>query len=133
MANSEQAVNAVVVDAVVVCGWGEERDGLPAGTEEVLTLGRGLASALSCDLHFLVLGPLGADVGAAAGRHGVHSLQQIDGPGLDTFRADVVVEALARYCGGHAPRALLLHQTLDARVAAPRLAGRRVKKEDDLM
>jgi electron transfer flavoprotein alpha subunit len=34
------------------------------------------------------------------------------------------VAALASYCGERAPRALLMHQTLDARTAAPRLAGR---------
>ena len=41
-------------NAVVVCTWGEERDGLPAGAEEVLTIGRGLADALGN--HGVVIG-----------------------------------------------------------------------------
>ena len=34
------------------------------------------------------------------------------------------VEALAAYCAERSPRALLVHQTQDARVVAPRLAAR---------
>ena len=32
-------------NAVVVCTWGEDRDGLPAGVEEPLTLGRKLSAS----------------------------------------------------------------------------------------
>jgi electron transfer flavoprotein alpha subunit len=111
-------------NAVVVCTWGQERDGLPAGAEEVLTIGRGLAEALGKELDWLVLGPMPDAVPAAAGRYGVSGLKQIESPKLEQFQADVVVEAVASYCGSSTPCALLLHQTLDARVAAPRIAGR---------
>jgi len=111
-------------NAVVVCTWGQERDGLPAGAEEILTIGRGLAEALGKDLDWLVLGAMPDAVPATAGRYGVSGLKQIESPKLEQFQADVVVEAVASYCGSNNPSALLLHQTLDARVAAPRIAGR---------
>jgi electron transfer flavoprotein alpha subunit len=111
-------------NAIVVCTWGEEADGLPAGAGEVLTLGRELAGQLGTQLSWLVLGPLPSGAAEAAGQYGVAQLQQVEDPKLEGFRADVVVSALASYCGAHSPRAVIFHQTQDARVAAPRLAGR---------
>ncbi len=111
-------------NAVVVCTWDRERDGLPAGIGEVLTLGRELAGQLGSDLHWLVLGPLPASATQTASQYGVVSVQQIEDSKLDVFQADACVAALAGYCSERSPRALLVHQTLDARLAAPRLAAR---------
>jgi electron transfer flavoprotein alpha subunit len=111
-------------NAVVVCSWGETRDGLPSGAEEVLTLGRKLAESLGTDLHWLVLGPLAAAAAATAGRYGVRSLAQIEDAKLAAFAADPFVEALALYCGQQSPRVVLFSQNLESRLLAPRLAGR---------
>ena len=43
---------------------------------------------------------------------------------LAGFQPDAYVEALAQYCSQHTPKALLFSQTFDARLVAPRLAGR---------
>ena len=109
---------------IVVCSWGESRDGLPAGAEEVLHIGRALAADCQAALHWLVLGPLPERAGEAAGQFGVAALHQIDDAKLAAGGADACVAALAGYCGERSPRALVLHQTLDARTVAPRVAGR---------
>lgn len=110
--------------AVVVCSWGEARDGLPAGAEEVLHIGRGLAAATGASLHWLVLGPLASRAPESAGRYGVAALHHLDDPKLAKDGADARVEALAVYCAHHAPQLLILHQTLEARSVAPRVASR---------
>ncbi len=111
--------------SVVVCTWGAERGAPPpAGVEEVLTLGRRLSTALGGELTWLVLGPLSEPAVALAGAYGVAGIDRIEAPELDDFRADVYVEALAQYCEARAPRVLLVPQTYDARLLAPRLAGR---------
>jgi len=111
-------------NAIVVCSWGEARDGLPTGAEEVLHIGRGLAAAAGAPLHWLVLGALPARASEAAGQYGVVALHHVEDPKLSPARADACVEALAGYCTARSPRAILLHQTLDARVVAPRVAAR---------
>jgi len=111
--------------AILVCSFGESRDGLPAGAEEVLHIGRALASACGgAPLHWLVLGTLPARASETAGRYGVAALHQIEDPRLDAASADACVSAIAGYCEHHSPRALLVHQSLDARVVAPRVAAR---------
>ena len=45
-----------MTSSVVVCTWGEGRDGVPSESEEVLTLGRKVSAALQADLNWLVLG-----------------------------------------------------------------------------
>jgi len=111
-------------NAVVVCSWGEGREGLPAGAEEALTLGRRLAGSLAAELHWLVLGPLAAGVAEAAGRFGVVAVEQIEDARLASFAADPFVAALAGYCSQKSPRVVLFSQNLDVRLLAPRLAGR---------
>jgi electron transfer flavoprotein alpha subunit len=59
-----------------------------------------------------------------AAQYGVTSIDRIDDAKLTGFQPDVFVEALAQYCGQYAPKVLLFSQTFDARVVAPRLAGR---------
>jgi len=110
---------------VVVCTWGMGRaGGPPAGTEELLTLARKTARALDVALRWLVLGPLPNDAAMVASRYGVAGIDHIADGKLERFQADVHVEALAQYCRARTPRLLLVSQTHDARLLAPRLAGR---------
>jgi electron transfer flavoprotein alpha subunit len=111
-------------NAIVICTWSAGRDGLPEGCEEILHIGRGLAGALSRDLDWLVLGPLPEAAGEAAGRYGVAHLHHADDPKLAPAGDDACVAAIAAYSEAHSPGALIVHQTLDARVVAPRVAGR---------
>lgn len=111
-------------NAIVVCTWSTGRDGLPEGCEEVLHIGRGLAASLDAPLNWLVLGPLPETASEIAGRYGVAQLQQIDDPKLDPAGSDACVAAIAGYWDAHSPAALMVHQSLDARVVAPRVAGR---------
>jgi electron transfer flavoprotein alpha subunit len=111
-------------NAIMVCTWGEGRDGLPAGAEEVLHIGRKLASDLSSELAWLVLGALPAAAAETAGHYGVASLLHVDDAKLESPGSDVLVAAIAAVAREHSPRALLFHQTQEARSVAPRLAGR---------
>ena len=110
---------------VAVCTWGMGRaGGPPAGTEELLTLGRKTARSLDMALRWLVLGPLPNEAATVASRYAVAGIDHVADGKLERFQADVHVDALAQYCRAHAPRLLLVSQTHDARVLAPRLAGR---------
>jgi electron transfer flavoprotein alpha subunit len=111
-------------NAIVVCTWSAGRDGLPEGAEEILHIGRGLAGALGKDLNWLILGPLSPGASALAGQYGVAHLQQIQDPKLDPAGSDACVEAIAAYWAEHNPSTLIVHQTAEARVVAPRVAGR---------
>jgi electron transfer flavoprotein alpha subunit len=110
-------------DAVVVCTWGVDRGGI-AELEEVLTLGLRVGAAIGSNLHWLVLGLLPEQVEEVAGRYGVTSLDRIPDAKLESFQADPYVEAIAQYCAQCSPKVVLFPQTYDARLVAPRLAGR---------
>ena len=111
-------------NAIVVCTWSTGRDGLPEGVEEVLHIGRSMASALDTDLAWLVLGPLPESASELAGKYGVGQLQHAADPNLDPAGSDACVEAIAAYWETHSPATLIVHQTNEARVVAPRVAGR---------
>lgn len=111
-------------NAVVVCTWGEERGGLPAGAEEVLTLGRQLSDSLGADLDWLTLGASASGIADVASAFGVATVQQVEDAKLVDVPADATVEALAQYCAQTSPRVLLLNQSAETRTIAPRLAGR---------
>ena len=111
-------------NAVIVCTWGEDTDGLPTGADEVLSIGHDLAAALGCEATCLVLGPVAGALAETAGRYGYAKIEQIDHPKLADFQADAYVAALASHCQERAPRALLVHQTQQVRLVAPRVAGR---------
>jgi electron transfer flavoprotein alpha subunit len=113
-----------MTSSVVVCTWGEGRDGVPDGCEEILTLGRKVAAALEAELHWLVLGALPARAAEVAASYGVASLDRADDPKLADFQPDPWVEALVQYCAAHPAKLLLFGQSFDARLVAPRLAGR---------
>jgi electron transfer flavoprotein alpha subunit len=104
---------------VVVCTWGTT-----GGAEELLTLGHGVATALGGELVWVVVGPTSGDLGGIAGRHGVAAVDRIADAKVTSFGGDVAVEALAQYAGQRDFRLLLVPQTFDARVTAPRLAAR---------
>jgi electron transfer flavoprotein alpha subunit len=111
--------------SVVVGIWGVGREGgTPSGTEELLTLGRDLAAALGTELRLLVVGRSAADAAAVAARHGAAAVDRLADPALDDFRSDAWTAALAGYAAAEPLRVLLLPQTFDARVLAPRLAAR---------
>jgi electron transfer flavoprotein alpha subunit len=76
------------------------------------------------DLHWLVLGPLPDRALEVAGSYRVASLDRVDDAKLADFEPDPWVEALAQYCAQCAPKVLLFSQSFDARLIAPRLAGR---------
>jgi electron transfer flavoprotein alpha subunit len=111
-------------NTVVVCTWGEGRGGVPGGAEAVLTLGRTASAAAGGNLRWLHLGPAGGALVEIAGKYGAAGLDRIEDDRLDTFQADAYVEAVAQYCAQRRPKMLLLPQTFDARVVAPRVAAR---------
>jgi electron transfer flavoprotein alpha subunit len=113
-----------MTSSVVVCTWGQGRDGVPSESEEALTLGRKASVALGVDLNWLVLGPLPEGAAQVAGSYQVASLDRVDDPKLAEFAPDLWVEALAQYCAQHPPRVLLFAQDFDVRLIAPRVAGR---------
>ena len=106
--------------AVVICTWG----GQLGDAEEAFTLARKLSGPWKVDLNWLVLGSLPAQAPGIAGQYGVTGIDHIADAALNNFQPDVHVDALAQYCAQHAPKALLFNQTYEARLAAPRLAGR---------
>ncbi|UCE87062.1 MAG: hypothetical protein JSU66_04825, partial [Deltaproteobacteria bacterium] len=110
--------------AIAVCTWGGSADGVPAEAAELLTLGRRAAAAFDAKLHWLVLGATPPETPELAARYGVTAVDRIDDAKLAGFRPDPSVEALAQYCAQRAPKLLLVAQSFDARLVAPRLAGR---------
>jgi electron transfer flavoprotein alpha subunit len=107
--------------SVLVCTWGLGRNGgVPGGTEEVLTLARRIAP----EVGWVIVGEAPAGAAEVASRHGVATLDRLVDPRLAAFEADAFVAALARYAEEHAFRVVLLPQTFDARLVAPRLAAR---------
>lgn len=111
-------------NAIVVCTWGEDRGGLPAGAEEVLSLGSALARSSGADLIWLTLGASAPGAAEAAGRYGVAALHQIEDEKLADVPVDIAVEALSQYCAQQSPRLVLFNQMAATRAIAPRLAAR---------
>ena len=111
-------------DVLAVCTWDASVDGASSEAEELLTLGRRASDALGTELRWLVLGPWSPELAEVAATYGVTGIDRAQSPELETFRADVYVEALAQYCARYSPSALLFSQTFDVRLVAPRLAGR---------
>lgn len=106
---------------VLVCTWGLGRGGgVPAGTEEILTLARRIAP----EVGWVIVGEAPAGAAEVAARHGVATLDRLADPKLASFQPDAFVAALARYAEENAFRVVLLPQTFDARLVAPRLAAR---------
>ncbi len=107
---------------VVACTW---QQGTSTGeVDELLTFGRRASQVLGTELRLLVLGAWADGAGEVAARYGVGGVDRAESPELEDFRPDLYVEALAQYCAKHRPGVLLFSQTFDARLVAPRLAGR---------
>lgn len=111
-------------NSVVVCTWEQGRKGVPAGAEETLTLARNLAASAGLELNWLVAGPAPARMAEVAGKYGLSHLDRIEDPKLADFQPDACVEALTQYCKQQSPKLVLIPQTFDARLIAPRLAAR---------
>ena len=111
-------------NTVVVCTWDQGRQGVPAGAEETLTLARKCSVSAGLELNWLVLGPAPDRAAEIASKYGVAHLDRIDAPELSEFQPDVCVAALAQYCERHPPKLVLVPQTFEARLVAPRLAAR---------
>ena len=108
---------------VVACTFGA-----PAAsgeTGELLTVARRLSASRDTDLRWLVVGPAPRpaieELGAT---YGIITIDRIEDPKLEAVTPDASVEALAQYCASRPPTTLLLSQTFDTRLIAPRLAGR---------
>lgn len=109
--------------AVVACTW--TLGASPASdTEEALTFGRQVASLLGAPLHWLILGPAPETRHRLGSRFGAQLVHHVSAPALAEFSADRYVECLRRYCQQESPRLLLFSQNQEARLVAPRLAGR---------
>lgn len=109
--------------SVVVCTFavGDNAD-LAA---ELLTLARRLASDAGTDLRWLVAGPAHPESLQKTGaEYGVSAIDHINSPEVVPVAPDVSVEALAQYCASRPSETLLMSQTFDARLVAPRLAAR---------
>jgi electron transfer flavoprotein alpha subunit len=113
-----------VSNSIVVCTWERGRTGVPAGAEETLTLARRFAASAGLELNWLVVGPAPDRTLEIAGKYGVAHLDRIEDSKLADFQPDVCVEALAQYCSKHTPKLMLIPQTFNARLVAPRLAAR---------
>ncbi|MFI5393909.1 MAG: electron transfer flavoprotein subunit alpha/FixB family protein [Candidatus Binatia bacterium] len=111
-------------NSVVVCTWERGRTGVPAGAEETLTLARKLAASAGLELNWLVAGPAPDRALEIAGKYGVAHLDRIEDSKLADFQPDVCVEALAQYSKQQTPKLILIPQTFNARLVAPRLAVR---------
>lgn len=111
-------------NSIVVCTWERGRAGVPAGAEETLSLARKLAASASLELNWLIVGPAPDRALEIAAQYGVVHLDRIEDAKLGDFQPDVCVEALAQYSKQQAPKLLLIPQTFNARLVAPRLAAR---------
>jgi electron transfer flavoprotein alpha subunit len=107
--------------SIVLCTWGNTVEG---GTAEALTLAQQLSSSLGSDFNWVVIGPVAGEVSELAATYGVTHLDKISDSKLEQFGPDGLVEALAQYCAQTKPKTILFNQTVNARLIAPRLAGR---------
>jgi len=93
-------------------------------TEEALTFGRQASTLMAAPLRWLILGPMPEAGLQLASRYGAQAVHHVTAPALSEFSPDRYVECIYRYCRQESPRLLLFSQTHEARVVAPRLAGR---------
>jgi len=114
----------VTNEAVVVCTRVGLRDDLIEESEAALTLGRDIASRTGGELRWLVPGPVPDVLADTAARQGVVSIDRIRHEEVDAGLPDATVEALAQYCAVRPVALLLFSQTFEARLVAPRVAGR---------
>lgn len=107
--------------SVVLCTWG---DAIEGGTEEALTLASQYSQSIGAELNWLLIGGAAESAAPIAGNYGVAHLDSISDAKLASFGPDALVAALARYCEQQSPDTILFNQTVQARLIAPRLAGK---------
>lgn len=107
--------------SVVLVSFGP---GIERGTEEALTAARALAASAGLPLTWAIAGVPEEEAAAVAARYGVARLDVLTHPRLAEAGPDLLVAALAGYCGQRQPGVVLFNQTAAARLVAPRLAGR---------
>ena len=104
------------MSSVVACSRGA---GSVEEAEELLTMARGCG-----DVTWLHLGKPPQGATETASRFGVAAAHVIDDPKLEAGQPNVIVEALSQYCRSAEPSLVLVNQTFESRLIAPRLAGR---------
>jgi electron transfer flavoprotein alpha subunit len=113
-----------MTSAVAVCTWSAGAQRVSDEAEEALTLGRKLSRALGVEFNWLVLGALPERASEIAASYGVAHLDRLDDAKLVNLDPDAGVEAIAGYAAQNPTIALLMSQSFDARLIAPRVAGR---------
>jgi len=106
---------------VALCTWG---DSLEGGTEEALTLARRLSDERGSALRWVLVGAVAEEARTLAGTYGVTSVDVVAVEAPGELGPDRLVSALAGYCAQTSPTTILFNQTHEARLIAPRLAGR---------
>jgi electron transfer flavoprotein alpha subunit len=106
---------------VVLCTWG---DAIEGGTEEALTLASQYSVATGAELNWLLIGAVANSATELAAKYGVSHVDVISDDKLAGFGPDALVTALAQYCEQQSPTTIMFNQTIQARLIAPRLAGR---------
>ena len=106
---------------VVLCTWG---DAIEGGTEEALTVASQYSVATGAELNWLLIGAVANSATELAAKYGVSHVDVISDAKLAGFGPDALVTALAQYCEQQSPSTIMLNQTIQARLIAPRLAGR---------
>ncbi len=106
---------------VVLCTWG---DAIEGGTEEALTVASQYSVATGAELNWLLIGAVANSATELAAKYGVSHVDVINDDKLAGFGPDALVTALAQYCEQQSPGTIMLNQTIQARLIAPRLAGR---------
>ena len=113
----------MIATDVIVCTWSNDRERAHAAAGELLSAGRAVVSRLGGQLRWVTIGD-DEDAPEIARLYGAATLERLRSERLDRFRPDVYVEAMAQTCARRGPRLLLLPQTFDARLLAPRVAAR---------
>jgi len=104
---------------IVACTWSNDREDAHTAAPELITAAR----ALAAPVRWLAVNPP-HDAAATAETYGAAALDRLSDAALLRASPDALVEAIAQHAAAHAPRLLLVPQTFDARLVAPRVAHR---------
>jgi electron transfer flavoprotein alpha subunit len=115
------------MSSVYVCTWSAAEGGLPDVDKEALTLGRKIAADMDASLKLVAVGGASESAIAEAGRFGAVAVDSVEDArlgGAEELSPDVYVEAIGQWFSAVSPRLVLMNQSFDARLIAPRLARR---------
>jgi electron transfer flavoprotein alpha subunit len=110
-----------VTPDIVVVTWGDDS---ADATRALLTLAQRLTAGGSGEARWLTIGDPPERAAEIASACGTANVDQLADGRLRSFGTDRYVHAIAEYAAARAPRLILMQQTFDARVVAPRLAER---------